>query len=68
MVGWVERSETQHYLAQNNVGFRYAQPNLPRRGTEAVITAPTRNRMGSANSHVGSNPTLSEKKLRNTSF
>ena len=29
-----------------------------RRGTEAVITAPPRKRMGA--SHVGSNPTLSE--------
>jgi hypothetical protein len=31
----------------------------PRRGTEAVITAPTRNRMVRESGHVGSNPTLS---------
>ena len=31
----------------------------PRRGTEAVITAPTRNRMGASSSHAGSNPALS---------
>ena len=30
-----------------------------RRGTEAVITAPTRNRMGDENPHKGSNPFLS---------
>jgi peptidyl-prolyl cis-trans isomerase SurA len=30
-----------------------------RRGTEAVITAPTRNRMGASSSHAGSNPALS---------
>jgi hypothetical protein len=36
-------------------------PAYPRRGTEAVITAPTRNRMVGLNRHVGSNPTLSAK-------
>ena len=30
-----------------------------RRGTEAVITAPTRNRMGAEKPHKGSNPFLS---------
>ena len=30
------------------------------RGTEAVITAPTRNRMGLSSAHAGSNPALSE--------
>ncbi len=36
---------------------------LMRRGTEAVITAPPRKRMGA--SHVGSNPTLSDLSFNN---
>ena len=35
------------------------RPLKKRRGTEAAITAPTRNRMGGESPHVGSNPTLS---------
>ena len=38
----------------------------PRRDTEAVITAPTRNRMVRGSEHAGSNPALSAMKMRAT--